>query len=174
MRAVFIYSLLLFFLLPGAGMAEPTPGPDANTPGDLKLVIVASESPDYINEWLTTPSNHPVTIKRLKIAKPNQLIVTAFLVTGMSGNKHGHYEFSVSFYVLDPDQKPIFGQRNYAHSKGELPTKPTFIMGDPALDIVLEESDPEGIYTIVGQVHDLVAGSKADNAYKINYIKSEL
>lgn len=169
-----IYWFLFIIFWSGSALAELTPGPTARKPGDLGLIVVASDSPEYIKEWLTTPSSHGVTIKRLKIAKPNQLVVASFLVTGMSGNGEGSYEFSVSFYILDPNQKPIFGQRNYAKGKGKLPEKPMLTMADPALDIVLENSDPEGIYTIVGQVHDLVTGKKADDAYKIKFIKSEL
>ena len=165
---------LFIVILSGSALAELTPGPAARNPGDLGLVIVASDSPEYIKEWLTTPSSHGVTIKRLKVAKPYQLIVAAFLVTGMSSNGEGNYEFSVSFYILDPNQKPIFGQRNYAKGKGKLPEKPMLTMADPALDLVLENSDPEGVYTIVAQVHDLITGKKADDAYKINFIKGEL
>ena len=169
-----IYWVLLLFVWASSSLAENTPGPTAKMSGDLGLVIVASDSPDYIKKWLTTPSSHAVTIKRLKVAKPKQLIVAAFLVTGMSGNSEGNYDFSISFYVLDPNQKPIYGQRNYATGKGKLPVKPMLVMADPALDIVLENSDLEGVYTIVAQVHDLVTGKKADDAYKIKFIKSEL
>lgn len=174
MRKIRIYCILFFIFIGGQAFAEITPGPAAKNPGDLGLVIVASETPDYIKEWLTTPPSHGVTIKRLKNAKPEQLIVAAFLITGMSGNKDGNYEFSVSFYILDPNNKPIFGQENYAKGNGKLPAKPMLRMADPALDIVLEESDPEGIYTIVAQVKDLVNGKKADDSYKIEFSKSEL
>lgn len=168
-----IYWLLFIVLLSGSAFGELTPGPAARKSGDLGLVIVASDSPEYIKEWLTTPSSHGVTIKRLRVAKPNQLIVAAFLVTGMSGNGEGNYEFSVSFYILDPNQNRIFGQRNFAKGKGKLPEKPMLTMADPALDIVLENSDPEGVYTIVAQVEDLVTGKKSDDAYKIKFIKGE-
>ena len=102
-----IYWVLLLFVWASSSLAENTPGPTAKMSGDLGLVIVASDSPDYIKKWLTTPSSHAVTIKRLKVAKPNQLIVAAFLVTGMSGNSEGNYDFSISFYVLDPNQKTL-------------------------------------------------------------------
>ncbi len=166
-----IYLLLIIIAWSVPASSELTPGPSARASGDLGLVIVASDTPEYINKWLTTPSSHGVTIKRLKVAKPNQLIVAAFLVTGLSGNTEGNYDFNVSFYILDPNQKPIFGQRNYSKGDGKLPEKPMLIMADPALDLVLENSDPEGIYTIVAQVHDLVTGKKADDAYQIEYIK---
>lgn len=154
--------------------AEISLGPEPNEIGDLGLVIVASDTPEYIEEWLSTPSKHGVKIKRLRTAIPDQLIVTAFLVTGTSPSTDGNYEFSVNFYLLGPDGKPVFGQRDYAKGKGKHQYKPTFIMADPALDIVLESSDPDGIYTIVAQVTDIVTGKKADTYYKIKFIKNEL
>lgn len=169
-----IYWVLFIVVWSCSAFAEPMPGPAARKAGDLGLVIVASDTPEYIKEWLTTSSSHGVTIKRLRVAKPDQLIVAAFLVTGMSGDSEGNYEFSVSFYILAPNQKPIFGQRNYAKGKGALPEKPMLTMADPALDIVLENSDQEGVYTIVAQVKDLVTGKKADDSYKIKFIKNEL
>ena len=174
MRKYQLSWILICVLFWGAANAEITPGPAAKEAGDLGLVIVASGTPKYIEEWLSTPSSHGVTIKRLKVAKPDQLIVTAFLVTGMSANDDGNYEFSISFYILDPNEKPIFGQRDYAKGKGRLPSKPMLIMADPALDLILEESDPEGTYTIVAQVVDLVNGKKASDSYNIKFIKSEL
>lgn len=76
-------------------------------------------TPKCIEEWLSTPSSHGVTIKGLKMTKPDQLVVVAFWVTGMSANDDGNYEFGVSFYRLDPNEKPIFGQRNYVKGKGK-------------------------------------------------------
>lgn len=174
MRKYQLSWILIFVLFWGAANAEIAPGPVAKKAGDLGLVIVASGTPKYIEEWLSTPSSHGVTIKRLKVAKPDQLIVTAFLVTGMSANDDGNYEFSVSFYILDPNEKPIFGQRDYAKGRGELPSKPMLTMADPALDLILEDSDPEGVYTIVAQVVDLVNGKKASDSYSIKFIKGEL
>jgi hypothetical protein len=140
----------------------------------LGLIIVASDSPKFVEEWVRTPSKHAPKIKRLFDAKPDQLIVTAFIVTGLSANESGHFSFSISFYVLDPNGKQLFGQRNYAKGAGKLPDNPAFIMADPALDLVLEESDPPGVYTIVGQVTDLINGNKTDNYYKITFTKIKL
>ena len=165
--------LVLLFACSGA-IAEPRPMPPPNQQGELGLIIVASESPVYIQEWLTTPPNHGVIIKRLHTAKPEQLIVTSFLVHGLASNQSRQYSFRVSFYVLDPDGKPIFGVRDYAKGKGTIPKNPSFIMADPALDIVLEDSDPPGTYTIAAQVVDTNNGKKADASYKIDFIKNAL
>ena len=148
----------------------PSPKPE----GELGLIIVASGTPEYINEWISTPSSHGVTIKRLKKAKPNQLIVIAFLVSGVSPDTMGNFSFSVNYYILNPNDKAIFGERDYAKGSGTIPNAPAFIMGDPALDLILEDSDQEGDYTIVAQVTDLVTGKKADNSYTIMFIKDGL
>jgi len=154
--------------------AEVTPMPSPKPEGELDLIIVASGTPEFINEWVSTPSSHGVTIKRLKTAKPNQLIVSAFLVSGVSPDKAGNFSFSVSYYVLDPNDKAIFGERNYSKGSGIMPKVPTFIMGDPALDLILEDSDPEGVYTIVAQAIDLVSGKKVSDSYTIRFVKNGL
>ena len=54
------------------------------------------------------------------------------------------------------------------------PQNPAYIMADPALDIILENSDPPGVYTIVAQVVDIINGKKADAFYKIRFDKNAL
>ena len=165
--------VLIIAVLSSGVFADTVPGPKAEPAGNLKLIIVASSDPNYIKEWTSTPSSQAVTIKRLKRAIPNQLIVTAFLATGLTSDPTGEYRFSISYYFLDPHGEPLFGDRDYSKGIGLLPENPTLIMGDPALDIVIESSDPEGVYTIVAQIHDLVSGKKASDNYEIYFDKSE-
>jgi len=152
-------------------LSEITPGPKARERGELAVVIVASDSPRYIEEWLGTPSKHDVTIKRLKTVRPNQMIVTSFLVTGLSMDKQGKYRFSVSFELLDPSKKVVFDDIDYAHGVGELPSNPTFIMADPALDLYLEPSDPAGNWSVSATVHDKINGKIASDVYTIELVK---
>ncbi len=166
--------ILIALCINGAAYSETKPPLSAKPEGDLAIIIVASETPEYIKEWMSTPSSHGVTIKRLKTAKPNQLIVSAFLVTGLSADEDGEFSYSVSYYFLDPNNKALFGERDYAKGSGTIPKNPSFIMADPALDIILEDSDPEGTYSIVAQVKDLVTGKKADCSYNIRLIKNGL
>lgn len=174
MRGPWFFVILLVVFCSQSAIGDVTPGPTPTKAGDLALVVVASDSPEYIKEWLSTPSSHGVTIKRIRVVKPEQLIVAAFLVSGMSADEEGNYSFSVSMSVLGPDGKPIFGERNYATSSGKLPEKATFIMADPALDLILEDSDPEGDYSIVARVKDSVSGATADDSYVLKLSKSEL
>jgi hypothetical protein len=162
---------LVFLILSSMAHSQLLPGPKANAQGDLSLLIVASDSPAYIKEWLSTSPEHGVSIKRLKIAKPNQLIVTAFLVTGLTPDSSGSYKYSVNVYVINPSNKPMWGQKSYAGGQGVLPNKPMIMMADPALDLILEESDPSGEYSIVAEVTDLVSGKKADHSYQIMFNK---
>jgi hypothetical protein len=74
--------------------------------------------------------------------------------------------------VLDPNGEPLFGERDYAVGTGRFAGNSAFIMADPALDLVLEESDPPGVYTIVGLVTDLINGETADNFYEIVFKKN--
>ena len=166
--------VIITLFLSNISLAEVTPMPSPKPEGELDLIIVASGTPEYISQWLNTPASHGVTIKRLKKAKPNQLIVSSFLVSGVTPDKDGYYSFSVSFYILDPNNKPIFGKRDYAKGKGTAPVNPSFIMADPAMDIVLEDTDPAGTYSIVAQVVDLVSGKITDDTYKIEFIKNGL
>ncbi|RUO36095.1 hypothetical protein CWE13_09475 [Aliidiomarina shirensis] len=168
-KPILLLLSLIFFW--GVANAEEIPGPQARPQGDLDLIIVASESDAYIREWLNTPPEQGVTIKRTRVAKPDQLLVTAFLVTGLTAGDDGRYRYSIDTYILGPDGDPIWGQRNYAGGAGVLPARPMVLMADPALDLILEQSDPEGIYTVVGQVTDLASGSKADSSYEIQFTK---
>lgn len=161
----------LAFLITPIVQAEINKGPEPNAPGDINIVVVASHSPAYIKEWISTPPKHGVTIKRLKSVRPNQLAVTAFLVSGMSPDNNGRYKFSVSFKLFGPDGKIIFGENGFAKGEGKLPENPSYIMADPALDIVLESTDPEGEYTVVGIVHDQISNKTAEHSYKLTLVK---
>jgi len=93
-KIILVFIVLLYC---SVSIAKVTPMPSPNEKGNLGLIIVASDSPKFINEWVSTPSEHAPTIKRIFNAKPEQLIVSVFLVTGLSANESGEYSFSVSF-----------------------------------------------------------------------------
>lgn len=99
---------LLVVLFSDVALAERQ-GFSATESGDLSLIIVASDSPGYIEEWLQTPPGHAVGVRRLKQTTPDQLIVAAFLVSGLVADARGEYAFSVSFYISDPTGEPIYG-----------------------------------------------------------------
>jgi hypothetical protein len=154
--------LLVTILEPSAADAVIAPAvetiePEPKTEGDLNLLIVTSASPDHAQEWLSTQQGRRINLKLLKTAKPDQEIITSFLVTGVTSDISGDYSFVVSFTLLDPYGKVVFGKRNYAKAAGKAPRDPAFIMAEPALGIVLDESDPLGDYKLIGIVEDLTS-----------------
>ncbi len=151
--------------------AEKVKGPSPSKAGNLSVDIVASGSPKYIEDWLTNSRSEGVTIKRLKEAKPNQLIVISFLVSGMTPNLSQNYAFSVSMYIEQPDGKLLFGKKDYARGSGKSPNVASFVMADPALDLILEHSDPEGVYKVYAQVKDLVSNKTSKASYEIKFSK---
>lgn len=78
---------ILLFLLPFNVCAELTPGPKAQSAGDLAILVTASDSLKYIQDWVSTSSEKPITIRRITEIKPEQLAYCAFLVTGLTGDK---------------------------------------------------------------------------------------
>jgi hypothetical protein len=134
---------------------EPGTGPEPKAEGDLSLLIVTSDSPDHAQEWLEAPPGRRISLKLLKTAKPDQEIITSFLVTGVTSDINGDYSFVVSFTLLDPYGKVVFGKRNYAKASGKAPVNPAFMIAEPALGIVLDGTDPLGDYKIIGIVEDL-------------------
>lgn len=166
--------VLLLLLFSGVSLAEIVKGPSPSEPGDIAVEIVASGSPEYVERWNSTPSVEAQTITRLKQSAPEQLIVISFLVSGMTGNSERKYSFSVSMYVEDPNGKLVLGQRDFARGQGEYFVNPAFIMANPALDLILEESDPLGTYKVFAQVTDLVSGERATSIYEIDFVKEGL
>jgi len=163
--------IFIIVLIPVHSYAERTPGPKARQAGDLALIVTASESLNYIKDWVSTSHDKPITIKRLYQIKPDQVAYCAFLVTGMSPDVKGMYAFVVHFKLKDPTGKILFDMPSYAKGNGPYPNIPTFIMANPALDLILEQSDPAGLYLIEATVEDLVTGKKAYDKYMIELKK---
>ena len=169
-KALFIVSFTLaIFSIANAGII---PGPKPKPVGDLNLLIVTSDSPDYLDGWLHTQSDPGVSLKSLDVAKPRQPLVTSFLVTGFTPDQNGNISTAVSFALLDPNGKALFNERHYSNVSGKAPEKLSFIMAEPALNIVLDKSDPEGVYTIIGIAEDLVNNKAVRKSYKIQYVKN--
>ncbi|MCK5289018.1 MAG: hypothetical protein KAJ14_06230 [Candidatus Omnitrophica bacterium] len=148
-----------------------TPGPQPNQTGDLAVIIAASDTTEYINDWITTSHETPVIIKRIKETKQGATVYIAFLITGFSSDDNNNYNFIVNFMLYGPDGEIIFNEKNYAKSLGKTPKNPTFIMADPALDLILEDSDPVGVYKLEAEVIDLIVNKNAKNIYFLELIK---
>jgi len=143
---------------------------DANSSGDLRLEIAASANPRYLKDWISTPSEHGVVIERLHEAHPDETIYVAFIATGYTPDSEGNVDLVAHWALLGPDGKTIFAKENYAtySYKNE---KPGFVILDPALDVVLNHTDPAGTYKVLGVLEDRVAKTKTTHLYFFEFIK---
>lgn len=129
--------------------------PQPKAEGDLKLVIVTSDSPDHALEWLKAPPDNKIGLKLLKTAKTDQEISISFMVTGLTQDLDGNFSYETSFTLLDPSGNPKENHRHYAKATVKAPAHPAFILAEPELALVPDSSDPIGDYRIIGMVEDL-------------------
>ncbi len=161
LRAVLV--LLVFMLDANA----KTLGPAPRVAGNLGLVVLASLDPNYLSEWANTAQEHPVTITRARKVAPEQTIYVAFVVTGMAPDGENEYSVSVSYELIGPDGEIVFGDEDYANSTGEVPSRPTYIMANPALDIIFDSKDFPGTYLIRAVVTDRTSSEKVEFSYEL-------
>lgn len=147
-----------------AAVAEPaavivpavvTVYPEAKAAGDLDLLIVAAENPEQTKQWLDSTPDSRSGLQIIKRAKPDQVITTSFLVTGVSPDRNGDYSVAVSFTLLDPAGKVVVSERRFATTSGRAPANPAFIMAEPELAFTLDKTDPAGDYMIICLAEDL-------------------
>ena len=140
--------------------------------GNLGLAIMASTKPDFLKEWLTAPPEKVVEIENIKWIKHEETLYVGFFVTGLFYGINSSYDYKVSFYVIGPDGKAKFGQRNYAGGQGKHPEKPSIYLADPALELTFAKDDPDGMYVIVARVEDQTNGKTFKNTYPF-YVSDE-
>ena len=171
MKKIFALVLLSVFIATFA--QSKTPWPPPSQPGNLNITVVASDSPQYLHDWVDPAKHNKVTIRRINKIKAEQIAYCGFLISGLTPSPapDSSVYFSVGFKFYGPDGSLVFEQPIYTQGKMNDPQKPTYIMADPALDLIMEKSDPVGIYTIVGIVTDLVTKQKATGSYKLSLIK---
>lgn len=164
-----LFITLTFF---STANADIIPAPRPKPAGDLDVLIVVSDSPDYVDEWLKRSSfGRADTIKRLDVAQQEQLIAVSFLVSGFTADKNGEISILFSFAVLDPNGNAIFNQRHYAEVSQKAPKNPSFIKSGQDLTLTLDTSDPQGTYTIICIAEDQVKNKAARCSYKMKLVK---
>lgn len=145
---------------------------DPSPTGQLEVMVAVSASPEYIKEWVASHYNQPITIKTVKEIKQNQMVYASAIVSGFGVTDKGGVDLSGDFILLDPKGKASIEQKDIFHVKVEKgPAPGGFIMLDPALDLMVEESDPEGVYILKAVVRDNVLGKTASGEYKLTYKK---
>ncbi len=170
----FLFYLFLFYLMPPVVLGDEIDSKNGlvkpNQPGDLQVNIVVSDSPHYIREWVHSKPKKVVRIKRLDKVRPNQVMYTAFLITGYKLNEENFMDVVIHWVFYEPNGRTMFKQDNYAHAKKRIKNNtPNFIMADPALDLELDTTDPQGVYRLVAIAEDRISKKIAKNVYKIDF-----
>lgn len=137
----------------------------ANTDGKLEAAIVLSDDPNFIKEWFRESNGAP-HMQRLENVHVGQKLTAAFLVSGMKLDDKRNCRATVSFKLTQPDGKVMLAQDNYAKidipaSQGFINYLSAFVMADPALDLLFEDKDAKGQYTLTIDVVDEMSQQKA-------------
>ena len=141
---------------------------DPNPPGDLAVSVFVAESPDFIREWVDTPSSFGPTIHRIRKARFNRQVHAGFIVTGYTRQENFQVNFVVNVKITDPTGKVILDQKSWARLSNEMPKERSFILADPVLDLMIETSDPAGKYRIEATVLDMVSGKTASGSWELD------
>lgn len=162
-KIVFLLITGLFLTIPLKGFAL-----DAQPQGQLEVIVVACSSPNFINEWVGASYAHAPTIETIKEVKRGQTMYVAVIVSGFGIDNKGGTDLVGDFMLLEPDAKVATEQKNVFHYKANRGgLTGGFVMMDPTLDLVLEEGDAEGAYTIRAVVRDNVLNKTATGEYKV-------
>src|SRR6266487_4638290 len=86
-----------------------------NQAGHLAVHIAVSDSPAYIEQWVSTPFRAAVTIHRIHEVERGKTAYNAFLVTGQSSGPSGRSRVDVGVRVLRPDRSVAYSDSSHAH-----------------------------------------------------------
>lgn len=162
------FRLILSVIISVIAVPELAMAIDPNPPGDLAVTVFVAESPDFIREWVNTPSSFGPTIRRIQKARFNQKVHAGFIVTGYTRQENFHVNFVVDVKVTDPNGKVILEGKDWARHSKKMPSERSYILADPVLDLMIETGDPPGKYRIETTVHDLVAGKTASGYWELD------
>lgn len=145
---------------------------ESETKNELKVEIIVSESPSFISEWIGSRYSHSPRITRIKEIEQEKMFYMAVIVGGYSLDDNSSTDITGDFMLLGPDGSVSLEDKNIFKHKVEMEQDHAtgFIMLDPTLDIVLEEGDPQGFYTIKITVHDNTLDKESTNQYRLKLI----
>lgn len=162
-------STLIFFLFLSVNALALDPNPE----GELAIQVVASATPEYIEEWVRTPPEHSSMINGVRQVIPEQTFYVAVIVTGYGLGEKSETDLIGDFILQNPDGTVMFDEKNVFAHKRVMKHRIGFVMLDPAVDLTLEEDDQRGTYTFQATVHDKVSGKTQRGEYKITLRDAE-
>jgi hypothetical protein len=159
-----LFLLIAIFL--GFVSVVAAEGPDSGPQLDVK--VVASASPEFIKEWIGAHYNQTVEIDPVTEVKPEQVFYVAAIVSGFGLTPEGGTDITGDLILVEPDGTIAYEQKDiFSHKVASGHPPEGFIMLDPAVDMALEEEDPEGSYTIKAVVRDKVLNQEAAGEYSV-------
>jgi hypothetical protein len=139
----------------------------ASPEGELRVELIAAATPEYIREWVNTPHEHDVHVKRLRVVSSEQTFYVAVVATGYELDEQGMTDLICGWRLIGPSSTPLADERQFVSHKKRMTHRTGFVMLDPAIDLTLEVADERGLYTIEATVEDRVSGKTASNSYQI-------
>ncbi len=127
---------------------------EPNEPGELEAYIVVSDTPDFIDEWMSTPFEKDIHMKRIKEVRYEQMFHIAVLVTGFVVNRNSRTDITADFILENPNRTIQFNEKDMFTHGRKMHNLTGFLMLDPAIDLAFEETDKPGKYTIKVKVTD--------------------
>ena len=97
----------------------------------------------------------------------------SFFVQGFSTDSTGAYNLSADIKLSDPQGKVVFEEKNYATAKGSISQSQKMIILDSSFDLVFDETDLIGMYTLEIHVKDYLNGDRATTKTTILLFDSE-
>jgi len=160
---------LKFFLLIIAILAISSSNLFAEELEELKLEMIVAESPNFISKWMGSSYSHAPHITRIKEVEQEQMFYIAVVVSGYGLNSKNFTDITGDFMLLEPDRSISLEEKNIFKHRIEMNNDRLtgFIMLDPTLDIILEEGDPQGIYTIRITAQDNTLSKKIEKEHEI-------
>ena len=163
---ILVLAVILFAVSTSYGLApEPM--------GSLKAYAVSSDTPRYIEEWVTKSSSHGPVIRVVTSFAPGETAYTAVIVTGYTVGENGAISLEAGFEIIKPDGEVFFEENKYAKLRSTGHKQVAFVMLDPALDISFDDGDPEGIYDLRFYVTDNLTGKTIEASEKITLTKEK-
>jgi hypothetical protein len=136
--------------------------------GQLEAIVAVSDSADFIKEWVGASYSYAPHIKTIREIERNKTFYVAVIASGYGVDKQGKVDLVGNFILSGPDGKMVFEDKNKLKIKIEKGGSPGgFLMFNATFDIVLEDSDSLGTYTIKTVVTDNILNKEVIKEYRI-------
>ncbi len=140
-----------------------------NSPGQLAVVLFASETTDIFDDQGGEPG--PLTLPQIRGAAVGETVHVGLFIHGYTVSDRGLVNLVIDMKVLGPEDQPVVEESDWSRYMDKAPEMPSFLFVRNRLDLTLEPHDPEGDYTILARVRDLVSGRDTTGTYSLYVIQ---